>query len=205
MKDKKYQCWKQKETGSWRKNQQILGPVIAWFQQEPILWHHPAYLPPFLVTNQAMVGTFGSLFVSQVLCLCRLVVGSSFKTAKNNKMNISNNRGSTHGGYCIVGPVENWKATSMFGGKHTSNPVLVTIDFILNAARGNICAFENVRNHYVEKVGFLVAYKDYIQTPQLDINSSSLKHSYIIHVPLCENGARIYLWERGDGKISIVI
>ena len=92
----------------------------------------------------------------------------------------------------------------MFGGKHASNPILITIDFILNAARERIKAFENDRNHYVEKVGIVLSYKDYIQTPHLDIDSSSLKHSYIIHVPLCENGAWIYLWERGDRKMSIV-
>ena len=68
--------------------------------------------------------------------------------------NISNNRGSPHGGYCIAGPVENWKANSMFGGKHASNPVLITIDFIFNAVRERIKVFENVRNHYVEKVRF---------------------------------------------------
>ena len=104
-------------------------------------------------------------------------------------MNISNSRGSTHGGYLIAGPFEHWKANSMSGGKHASNPVLITIDFILNANREKIYAFENVRNHYIEKVGCVLTYKDYIHNPRLDINSSSLKHSYIIHVPLCENGA----------------
>ena len=74
--------------------------------------------------------------------------------------NISNNHGSSHGGYYIVGTVENWKANSMFGGKYTSNPVLVTIDFIFNAFRETIKAFENIRNHYVENVGFVLTYKD---------------------------------------------
>ena len=82
VKEKEYQCLKHKETRNWRKNQQILGPVIGWLQQQPILWHHPAYLPSFVGTNQVMVGTFSSLFASQVLCLCRLAQGSSFKMAK---------------------------------------------------------------------------------------------------------------------------
>ena len=112
---------------------------------------------------------------------------------------ISNNCCSPHGGYYIVGHVENWKANSMFGGKRESNPVLTTIDFMFNDVRKRIRVFENVRNHYVEKVVFVLTYKDYIQTPHLDIDSSSLKHIYIIHVPLC-NGECIHLWERGDGK-----
>ena len=74
----------------------------------------------------------------------------------------------------------------MVGGKHASNPVLVTINSILNAVREKIKNFENGRNHYVEKVVFLLPYKDYIQTPHIDISSSSLKCMNIICMPLCE-------------------
>ena len=50
----------------------------------------------------------------------------------------------------------------------------------------------------MDMVGYVVTYKDYIQSPHLDINSSNL-YSFMIHVPLCIEGGWIYVWERGDG------
>ena len=98
----------------------------------------------------------------------------------------------------MAGPLPSWKADKrLFGGNQTSNATLMTIDFILNAVKERIHGYETNRMLYVDKVGFVLTYKDYVQSPHLDIIGRL--HSYIIHIPLCKNGGWIYLWERGDG------
>ena len=151
------------------------------------------------------VGTFSILFASHTLALRRLVQGSSFTTAKRNMHDeISNNIGPVNGAYCMSGPHKNWKNDNklMLGGELGSNSVLHTIETILSSVKTKIPDFTTNRNLYTEKVGVVMTYKDYVQSPHQDIvyHDENGHHSYIIHVPLCECGAWIYLWQSGSGR-----
>ena len=88
----------------------------------------------------------------------------------------------------------------MLGGEHGSNSTLATIETILASVRTLIPGYSTNRNLYTEKVGVVLTYQDYIQSPHQDIEyEENGPHSYIIHVPLCECGAWIYLWQLGGG------
>ena len=176
----------------------MIKSVLGWDQQAPICWHHPHWLPPYVGTTQVFVGTFSILFASHVLALRRLARGTAFSTAKRNMVaSISSNTGPTHGAYSMSGPNKNWKSDNklMLGGEHGSNSTLATIETILASVRTLIPGYSTNRNLYTEKVGVVLTYQDYIQSPHQDIEyEENGPHSYIIHVPLCECGAWIYLW-----------
>ena len=68
----------------------------------------------------------------------------------------------------MAGPLPSWKADrKLFGGNNPSNSTLITIDFILNAVKERIPGYETNRMLYVDKVGFVLMYKDYVQSPPL--------------------------------------
>ena len=141
-----------------------------------------------------------------MLNLRRLAKSKSLVTVKKNiGAHISNNRGAFHGGYTISGRggSQNWKTENpdMLGGKDSSNSILFTIEYILKVVKNRIPFHADCRSQYLDLVGFIVTYEDYVQTPHLDINSHKL-FSFIIHVPLCITGAWIYLWER-DGSVNV--
>ena len=133
------------------------------------MWYRPVGLPDFLDNDQVFVGTFSNLFASHVLTLRRMCGSNSFKTVKSNVGgHISNNRGEAHGGYTMAGPLPSWKADrKLFGGNNPSNPLLMTIDFILNAVKEKIPGYKTNRMLYVDKVGFVLTYNDYVQSPTL--------------------------------------
>ena len=179
----------------------IFKPLLGWTQQKALVWHCPHSLPKYLDEQQVMVGTLSNLFASHVLSLRRLARSNSFTTAKSKMANtISNNRGTSHGGYTTSGPNKHWKNDNhaMLGGKEPANSTLMVIEFILKEVRSVIPEMETSGNQYVEKIAILMTYKDYVQTPHLEINHF-ICYSYIIHVPLCVSGSWMYVWERGDG------
>ena len=184
-----------------RKEELMTQRVLGWQQTEPLVFHHPHFLPSFINSEQVYVATFSILFATQVLNLRRLPQSNTFSTVKKNiGADITNNRGRSRGGYTISGrdALGSWKneKQKMFGGKESSNSIIHTIEYILQAVKDKMPGYSITM--YQEMVGYIVTYEDYIQTPHLDISSSSV-YSYIIHVPLCINGAWIYVWERGDG------
>ena len=200
-KRKAYQNKKHNNLHREQKSQSIAEAVLGWHQTEPIVFHHPVWLPPYINTAQVYVATFSILFATQVLNLRRLPQSNTFSTVKKNiGADITNNRGRSRGGYTISGrdALGSWKneKQKMFGGKESSNSIIHTIEYILQAVKDKMPGYSITM--YQEMVGYIVTYEDYIQTPHLDISSSSV-YSYIIHVPLCINGAWIYVWERGDG------
>ena len=88
----------------------------------------------------------------------------------------------------------------MLGGQHGSNLIITTIKTILASVKTQIPAFATNKNLYTEKVGVVMTYQDYVQSPHQDIDyDENGPHSFIIHVPLCERGAWIYLWQLGGG------
>ena len=148
------------------------------------------------------MGTFSILFATLVLNLFRLEKSNHFVTVKQNiGGHISNSRGPSHGGYTISGrgSSNNWKTENpgMIGGKDSSNSIIFTIEYIFKAVKDRMPFHSTCKYQYVDLVVFFVTYEDCVQTPHLDISSFKL-YSFIIHVPLCINGAWIYLWEIGD-------
>ena len=114
--------------------------VLSWQQTEPIMFHYPNWLPQYINTEQVYVATFSILFATQVLNLRRLPQSNTFSTVKKNiGADITNNRGWSRGGYTISGrdALGSWKneKQKMFGGEESSNSIIHTIEYILQAVK----------------------------------------------------------------------
>ena len=152
--EKVYQSQKHSEVVKRKKFDKMVQPLLGWTQQKALVWHRPHSLPKYLDEKQVIVGTFGNMFAFYVLSLCRLARSNSFTTAKSKMANdISNNRGTSHGGYTTSGPNKHWKNENhaMLGGREPANSTLMVIEFILNEVRSRIPETETSGNQYVEK------------------------------------------------------
>lgn len=100
------------------------------------------------------------------------------------------------GKYKVTKSVEDWKhlpGNHFTGGGYRNNIHMFVMDKIMSAGRSII------RNYhpdlYSEKLGLVCTIWPYVQVPHQDFDRRGAARGVILHLPLCEEGAYIYVWK----------
>ena len=152
----------------------------------------------FLDVSDYAVFTFSSNFAYQLLSL-RSMEKCNSMDAMPGWVNISNPIVGRDGlgKYKITTSTEDWKdlpGKHFAGGGFRNNMHMHVINMIMRAARSFLPGDYDPK-HYTEKVGLVCTIRPYVQVPHQDFNRGTEARGAIVHLPLCDEGAYLYVWK----------